>query len=87
MARFALAAGKGTGTSYCKVGEEVFLIISGHGTVVLASEATPVAAGSVVVIKPQVKHSLTAAADSALEFYAITVPAFSPDDYVVVKEE
>jgi hypothetical protein len=36
-----------------------------------------------VVLKPGVSHSLTAAADSALEFYAITAPAFSPDDYVV----
>jgi len=86
VARFALAPGKGTGTSYCKVGEEVFLIISGRGTVVVGTEASPVAAGSVVVLKPQVKHSLTAAADSALEFYAITVPAFSPEDYVMVKE-
>jgi hypothetical protein len=84
VARFALAPGKGTGTSYCKIGEEVFLIISGRGTVVVGEEASPVVAGSVVVLKPQMKHSLTAAADSALEFYAITVPAFSPDDYVLV---
>ena len=84
VARFALAPGKGTGTSYCKIGEEVFLIISGRGTVVVGEEASPVGAGSVVVLKPQVRHSLTAAADSALEFYAITVPAFSPDDYVLV---
>jgi len=86
VARFALAPGKGTGTSYNKVGEEVFLVISGRGTVVVGTEASPVTAGSVVVLKPLVKHSLTAAADSALELYAITVPAFSPDDYVLVKE-
>jgi predicted cupin superfamily sugar epimerase/mannose-6-phosphate isomerase-like protein (cupin superfamily) len=86
VARFALAPGKGTGTSYCKIGEEVFLIISGRGTVVVGEAASPVVAGSVVVLKPQVRHSLTAAADSTLEFYAITVPAFSPDDYVLVKE-
>jgi predicted cupin superfamily sugar epimerase/mannose-6-phosphate isomerase-like protein (cupin superfamily) len=86
VARFALEAGKGTGMSYCKVGEEVFLIISGRGTVVVGSEASPVTAGSVVVLKPGVKHSLTAATDSALEFYAVTVPAFSPEDYVPVKE-
>jgi predicted cupin superfamily sugar epimerase/mannose-6-phosphate isomerase-like protein (cupin superfamily) len=84
VARFALASGRGTGTSYCKLGEEVFLIISGRGTVVVGTEASPVAAGAVVVLKPQVKHSLTAAPDSPLEFYAITVPAFSPDDYVLV---
>ena len=82
VARFVLAAGKGTGSSHTKVAEEIFLIISGRGTVVVSGEESPVHAGSVVLLKPGVSHSLTAAADSALEFYAITSPAFSPDDYV-----
>jgi predicted cupin superfamily sugar epimerase/mannose-6-phosphate isomerase-like protein (cupin superfamily) len=86
IARFTLAPGHGTGTSYNKVGEEVFLIISGRGTVRVGTESSPVAAGSVVVLKSQVRHSLTAAADSPLEFDAITVPAFSPDDYVRVTD-
>lgn len=82
VARFSLAPGKGTGTSYCKIGEEFFLVLSGTGTVVLGEKSTPVSPGSVVVIKPGVRHSLTAAAGEALEFYAITFPAFSPEDYV-----
>jgi uncharacterized protein len=86
VARFSLAPGRGTGTSYNKVGEEVFLIIAGRGTVVVGTESSAVVAGTVVVLKPGVRHSLTAAADIALEFYAITVPAFSPEDYVLVKE-
>ena len=45
---------------------------------------SPVSAGMVVVLKPLVRHSLTAAADSTLVFDAITVPAFSPDDYVLL---
>lgn len=77
VARFALAPGRGTGTSYNQVGEEVFLIISGRGTVVVDKKTSPVAAGTVVVLKPTVRHSLTAAADSPLEFYAITTPAFA----------
>ncbi len=85
IARFALAPGKTTGTSYNKIGEEIFLIISGRGAVVLGAETSPVAAGSVVIMKPGVRHSLTAAADETLEFYAITFPAFSPDDYVRVE--
>jgi predicted cupin superfamily sugar epimerase/quercetin dioxygenase-like cupin family protein len=85
VARFALAPGQGTGTSYNKLGEEVFLVISGRGSVVVGTETSPVVAGTVVVLKPGVRHSLTAATDTALEFYAITVPAFSPDDYVPLK--
>jgi uncharacterized protein len=85
IARFALAPGKTTGVSYNKIGEEVFLIISGQGTAVVGSESTPVAAGSVVVMKPGMHHSLTAHAGESLEFYAITFPAFSPADYVRVE--
>ena len=87
IARFVLAPGRGTGTSYNKVGEEVFLIISGRGNVVVDTETSVVTAGSVVVLKPQVRHSLTAADDSPLEFDAITVPAFSPDDYVLLQND
>lgn len=82
VARFALAPGKGTGASHTKIADEVFLIISGRGTVVVSGVASPVTAGSVVVLKPTVSHALAAAVDSPLEFYAITTPAFSPDDYV-----
>jgi uncharacterized protein len=82
IARFALAPGKTTGVSYNKIGEEVFLIISGRGSAKVGSETSPVAAGSVVIMKPGAHHSLTANADSTLEFYAITFPAFSPADYV-----
>jgi mannose-6-phosphate isomerase-like protein (cupin superfamily) len=85
IARFALSPGRGTGTSYNKLGEEVFLVISGKGTVVLGKDASPVSAGSVVVMKPGLAHSLTAGAGETLEFYAITFPAFSPEDYVRVE--
>jgi len=85
VARFALQPGKSTGESYCKVGEEFFLIIAGRGTALVAGETKPVQMGSVVVLRPGVRHALTASADSGLEFYAITAPAFSPDDYVPVK--
>ena len=85
VARFLLQTGKTSGESYSKVGEEFFLIIAGRGTAMVAGENTPVQAGAVVVMRPGVAHSLTAAADSTLEFYAITSPAFSPDDYVPVK--
>lgn len=87
VARFFLQPGKTSGESFNKVGEEFFLIIAGRGVAMVAGETTPVAAGAVVVMRPGVAHSLTAAADSTLEFYAITSPAFSPDDYVPVKAE
>lgn len=85
VARFTLAPGTGTGRSYNRVGEEFFLIVSGRGTVELDGRHSPVAAGSVVVMKPGVKHALNASAPEGLDFYAVTLPAFSPDDYVRVE--
>ena len=80
----ALAPGKTTGLSYMKTGEEYFLVTKGRGTAVVGTETTPIEAGSIVFLAPEVRHSLTAAPDSALEFYAVSTPAFSPDDYVPV---
>lgn len=85
VARFTLAPGKSTGRSYNRVGEEFFLIVAGRGTVELDGTRAAVAAGSVVVIKPGVKHALDASAHEGLDFYAVTLPAFSPDDYVRVE--
>lgn len=87
IARFTLTPGKTTGTSYNKFGEEYFLVIAGEGVVNLDGVKTPVSAGSVVLMKAGSKHSITAAANAALEFYAITTPAFSLDDYVRVSNE
>jgi predicted cupin superfamily sugar epimerase/mannose-6-phosphate isomerase-like protein (cupin superfamily) len=84
VAFFALGPGKTTGLSYMKTGEEYFLVTKGRGTVVVGEQSSPVEAGSVVFLAAGVQHSLTAAADSALEFYAVSTPAFSPDDYVAV---
>jgi mannose-6-phosphate isomerase-like protein (cupin superfamily) len=84
VAFFTLGPGKTTGLSYMKTGEEYFLVTKGRGTVVVGDVASPVAAGTIVFLAPEVRHSLTAAADSSLEFYAVSTPAFSPDEYVPV---
>jgi predicted cupin superfamily sugar epimerase/quercetin dioxygenase-like cupin family protein len=84
IALFSLDKGCGTPTSYNKIGEETFLVTRGSGRVVLDGRAEKVSAGSVVVIKAGVRHLIEADAAESLEFYAITAPAFSPDDYVAV---
>ena len=86
VAAFTLGPGKTTGLSYMKTGEEYFLVTKGRGTVVVGEVSSPVEAGTVVFLAGGVKHSLTAAGDSALEFYAVSSPAFSPDDYVAVPQ-
>lgn len=85
VAAFALEKGHGTGTSYNKVSEETFLVLHGHGQVVLEGSPQAVGPGTVVTIPPGVKHSLQAAEAEGLEFYALEAPAFQPEDYVVEK--
>lgn len=86
IALFTLDAGKGSPTSYNQVSEEVFLVMSGEGEVTLGHQTTKVATGSTTVIPARVRHSIRAAPGQVLTFYAISVPAYSHEDYVLSPE-
>ena len=83
VAYFTLAAGARTSTSLNKEAEEYFLVTEGTGTVRVGAGEMTVAPGSLVVIPPRAEHSLQAGPSGSLHFYAISAPAFSPEDYVV----
>jgi predicted cupin superfamily sugar epimerase/mannose-6-phosphate isomerase-like protein (cupin superfamily) len=84
IAYFSLEAGHSSATSFNKAAEEYFVIARGTGTVRVGTREITVAPGSVVTVPPRAEHSLRAAASNTLYFYAISAPAFSPDDYVAV---
>jgi hypothetical protein len=83
VALFTLAPGRGTPASYNKVSEESFLIVSGRGEVKLDGKVSAVSAGGTVIVKPGVRHTITAAPGETLLFYAVSVPAFSLEDFVL----
>jgi predicted cupin superfamily sugar epimerase/mannose-6-phosphate isomerase-like protein (cupin superfamily) len=83
VAYFTLAAGSQTSTSLNKEAEEYFIVTEGTGTVSVGAREMTVAPGALVVIPPRAEHSLHAGSAGSLHFYAISAPAFSPDDYVV----
>jgi hypothetical protein len=83
IAYFTLAAGARTATSLNKEAEEYFLVTEGTGIVRVSSQEVTVNPGSLVVIPPRAEHSLQAGPAGSLHFYAISAPAFSPEDYVV----
>jgi uncharacterized protein len=83
VAYFSLAAGARTSTSLNKEAEEYLLVTEGTGTVRVGAGETTVAPGSLVVIPPRAEHSLQAGSSGSLHFYAISAPAFRPEDYVV----
>lgn len=84
IARFTLAPGSSSGTSFNQRAEEVFLVTQGSGQVHLGDRVVPVVRDSTVFIPARLVHSIVADAAVALTFYAISAPAFSPDDYVLV---
>jgi mannose-6-phosphate isomerase-like protein (cupin superfamily) len=84
VARFTLGPGRSSGTSFNHRSEEVFLVVSGSGVVRLSSDAKPVGPGSTVFIPATVPHSIEANPGNELVFLAISAPAFTPEDYVLV---
>jgi predicted cupin superfamily sugar epimerase/mannose-6-phosphate isomerase-like protein (cupin superfamily) len=86
IAAFILEAGKRSSTSFNKEAEEYFIVTEGSGTVRVGSRQTTVVPGTVVIVPPRAEHSLQAAPAGSLHFYAVSAPAFSPEDYVVTAE-
>jgi hypothetical protein len=85
VAAFTLAPGRGTGASFNRQAEEVLLITAGSGRVRLGEKVLPVTQDSSVFIPARVIHAIEADAQAPLSFVAISAPAFTPEDYVLVK--
>jgi uncharacterized protein len=83
IAAFTLEAGKRSATSFNKEAEEYFIVTEGTGTVRVGARETTVIPGSVVIVPPRAEHSLQAGSAGSLHFYAVSAPAFAPEDYVV----
>jgi mannose-6-phosphate isomerase-like protein (cupin superfamily) len=82
VAFFHLEPGRGSAWSYNKVGEESFFVLKGHGRVWTGNRSQAVRPGSFILIPPSTVRSIRASHDEALEFYAITTPAWSSEDDV-----
>jgi mannose-6-phosphate isomerase-like protein (cupin superfamily) len=83
VALFHLDAGRASAWSYNKVGEESFLVLKGSGEVWMGNRAHAVRAGSFILVSPSVVRSVRASQGEALEFYAITTPAWTSADDVL----
>ena len=65
------------------MGEESFFVLKGEGEVWTDSKVQAVRPGSYIVIQPATVRSIRASKGVALEFYAITSPAWSSSDDVL----
>lgn len=84
VALFELDPGHASAWSHNKVGEESFFILEGHGEVWTDNTAHAVGPGDYILIPPAVVRSIRASKGETLKFYAITTPAWSKDDDVLV---
>jgi predicted cupin superfamily sugar epimerase len=85
IAKFTLQPGRSSGASFNHVSQEIFLVTGGTGKVHLGNEIASVKAESTVFIPAGETHSIEADTDSTLIFYAVSAPAYSPEDYVAVQ--
>ena len=84
VALFRLAPGAASAWSHNKVGEESFFVLRGNGEVWTGSQVQAIGPGAFIVIPPATVRSIRASKGEALEYYAITTPAWSKDDDVLV---
>lgn len=84
VALFELDPGHASAWSHNKVGEESFFILTGHGEVWTDGVAHPVGPGDYILVPPATVRSIRASKGEVLRFYAITTPAWSKDDDVLV---
>lgn len=84
VAWFRLLPGHASAWSHNRRGEEAFLVLAGTGSVWIGNQSQPVGPGSYILVQPAMIRSIRADREQALEFYAITAPAWSRADDVLV---
>ena len=84
IALFHLDAGSGSAWSHNRVGEESFFFLSGHGTLWTDGHQQMVGPGSYVLVRPSTVRSVRADSGEPLDYYAVTAPAWSKKDDVLV---
>lgn len=86
VAKTVLSTGATVERHYHQASDEIYLFTTGTGQMEVNEERFAVGPGDVVLIEPHDRHEVVAESEDDLEFYAITRPAFSPDDYLIEKD-
>jgi len=84
LAEATVRAGGSTLAHYHRESEEIYLVTSGSGRLLLGEHAAPIAAGDCVVIPPGTVHQLHADPGEPLVVVCSCVPPYSHDDTVLV---
>ena len=83
LAEATVAPGGETAEHYHRTSEEIYLFLSGMGTMRLDDEEAPVRAGDCVVIPPGAVHGLRNPGPEPLVLLCACSPAYSHEDTVL----
>ena len=86
VAKTVLSTGGEVERHFHRLSDEIYLFVRGMGQMQVNQEAFPVGPGDLVLIQPNDWHEVTAVGEDDLEFYAITRPAYTADDYLIEEE-
>ena len=84
MALVAVPPGKSSDRHYHLVSEETYFLLRGEARMVVDDVEFRLDAGQACLIQPREQHQIWNAGEDELEFIAICVPAWVPDDSVFV---
>jgi len=83
LAEATVPPGGETAEHYHRISEEIYLFISGMGTMTLDRDEAPVRAGDCVVIPPGAVHKLRNPGTEPLVLMCCCAPAYSHEDTVL----
>lgn len=86
IAKTVLARGGAVERHYHRLSDEIYLFVKGIGQMRVNQETFPVGPGDLVLIEPNDWHDVTAVGEEGLEFYTITRPAYSADDFLTEED-
>lgn len=87
LAEATVPAGGATIAHYHRESEEIYLVASGQGRLLLGDEEGEIGPGDCVVIPPGVVHQLWADPDAPLVVVCSSVPPYSHEDTVLVERD
>ena len=85
VAHIELAPGKASLKHYHPVAEESYYILSGEARLVIDGEADTLTPGQCVAIAPEMVHQIFNDGPDLLQFLAICVPAWTPDNSIYLE--
>jgi mannose-6-phosphate isomerase-like protein (cupin superfamily) len=85
VAYVVLPPGKSSLLHYHPEAEESYYLLQGNARILVGEEESQLTTGQIVLIPPRKPHKITNIGEGDLEFLAICVPAWEPENTVLLE--